>query len=806
MTLAKRYEPAEVEPRLQAWWEEIGLYRFRGASGAPVYSVDTPPPTVSGFLHLGHVYSYSQADFLVRFWRMNGRDVFYPTGFDDNGLPTERLVERTTGVTAAAVGRDAFIQRCLTISSEMEKDYEALWRRLGLSMDWRYSYRTIDADARRTSQWSFLDLHRKGLVYRRNAPAIWCPECQTAIAQAELADLERSSEFFTIAFATENGDTVPIATTRPELLPACVAAFVHPEDERHRHLVGQHLLVPLYGQRVTVRADVRADPTKGTGIVMCCTFGDATDVEWWLRHRLPLVEAIGRDGRMTQAAQDLAGTTIAGARRHVVERLRDAGLLLRSEPLAQSVRVHERCDTPVEHIVLPQWFVCVLDHKQELLAAGERIAWHPEHMRTRYCQWVENLSWDWCISRQRYFGVPFPVWYCADCGRVLLADESQLPVDPLATAPPHVCPCGSGAFTPETDVMDTWATSSLTPQIVGRYLAEPDLYRRVFPMSLRPQAHEIIRTWAFYTIVKSLYHFGQLPWTDVAISGWALSPEGAGKISKSRGGGPMAPQAMVERYSADATRYWAASTGLGKDAVISEDKVQTGAKLITKLWNVARFCEQFLAGYAPQPVALQVADRWLLSRLQRLVAGVTDQMLAYDYAAAKADTETFFWTLLTDNYLEMAKQRLYGEDGPSRDGSRYALYRTLLTVLKLLAPFLPHVTEEIYGQLYRPTEQAQSVHVGGWPKPDDSLVDVEAEAAGEALLAVATAARRFKSERSLPLRTELEGVEVIASTEALARLLRQASPDIVSVTRARSVVVRATIDSSPRPVEVRFRP
>ena len=491
----------------------------------------------------------------------------------------------------------------------------------------------------------------------------------------------------------------------------------------------------------------------------------------------------------------------------MVERLEGAGLLLGRQPLSQSVRVHERCDTPVEHIVLPQWFIRVLDHKNELLEAGERITWHPEHMKARYRQWVENLSWDWCISRQRYFGVPFPLWYCADCGEVLLADESQLPVDPLDSRPPHPCSCGCDAVRPETDVMDTWATSSLTPQIVGRYLADPALFERVFPMSLRPQAHEIIRTWAFYTIVKSLYHFGRLPWSEVAISGWALAPEGTGKISKSRGGGPMAPHVMVERYSADATRYWAASTGLGRDAVISEEKVQTGAKLITKLWNVARFCEPFLEEYVPGATALAVADRWLLSGLQRLVAGVTRQMRAYDYAAAKADTEAFFWNVLTDNYMEMAKQRLYAEAGPERDGARFALYDTLLAILKLLAPFLPHVTEEIYREVYWPTQGRGSIHRSAWPLAEECLVDEDAEAAGEALLDIATAVRRYKSERNLPLRTELARIEVTVPGGALATALCQATPDIVSVTRARSVAVRAATQADgtpmPEPTEVR---
>jgi valyl-tRNA synthetase len=480
---------------------------------------------------------------------MNGYNVFYPMGYDDNGLPTERLVERRLGITASEVGREAFVEKCLEVSEEEEKNYESLWQRLGLSIDWRYTYRTIDELSQRTSQLSFLDLYRKGLVYHREAPSIWCPECRTAIAQAELDDLERESTFVTLAFhlANGNGETLPIATTRPELLPACVAVFVHPGDERFRALVGQRVAVPLFGQQVPVLEDPGADPEKGTGAVMCCTFGDTADVEWWYTHNLPLEVVIGRDGRLTEDAGDFAGLPVSEARRQITQALEEGDFLLGQQPVVQSVRVHERCDTPVEYIVTQQWFVRLLDFKEELLEAGDQVVWRPAHMKARYRAWVENLHWDWCISRQRYFGVPFPVWYCDVCGEVAVADEEQLPVNPLDQEPERPCGCGSASFTPERDVMDTWATSSLTPQIVGRWLVDEELYQQVFPMSLRPQAHEIIRTWAFYTIAKSHFHFGALPWKETAISGWGLAPEGVGKISKSRGGGPVPPMEMIER-------------------------------------------------------------------------------------------------------------------------------------------------------------------------------------------------------------------------------------------------------------------
>lgn len=796
MPLLKHYNPAEAEPRLQSIWQAAGAYRFTRESGAPTYSIDTPPLTASGQPHLGHVYSYSQPDFMARFWRMNGCNVFYPMGYDDNGLPTERLVERRLGITAAGVGRRAFIEKCLEVSVEAEKEYQALWQRLGLSVDWRYTYRSIDERSRRTSQLSFIDLYRKGLAYRQKAPAIWCPECRTAIAQAELNDLDRQTEFYTLAFQLDGGETLPIATTRPELLPACVAVFVHPDDERFKRLAGRRVRVPLFGQEVPLLADPAADPRKGTGAVMCCTFGDTTDVQWWRTHNLPLVEPMGRDGRLTGAAGEFAGLAVPEARSRIVEALQARGQLLDRKSTSQSVRVHERCDTPVEYIVVQQWFVRALDFKAELLDAGERIAWHPPHMKARYREWVENLAWDWCISRQRYFGVTFPVWYCDDCGEIRLADESQLPVDPAEQRPLTPCACGSTSFTPEEDVMDTWATSSLTPQIAGAWVDDAGLYRKVFPFSLRPQGHEIIRTWTFYTILKSHYHFGALPWKEVAISGWGLAPEGTGKISKSRGGGPVAPQVMIDKYSADAVRYWAASSGFGRDAVISEEKIQAGARLVTKLWNVARFAGRFIAGYRPpeHTPALSPADRWILSKTQRLIRQATQLLREYDYASAKNVAEDFFWRDLADNYLEMCKQRLYDEQSTTYEGARYALYHVLLSMLKLFAPFLPHVTEEIYQGLFRAANGRESIHISRWPEADGALLDAEAERGGEMLVEVATAVRRYKSERNLSPGVALSRLHLAAHNAALAAWLKEAEADLISITRARRVSVGEHLD------------
>ena len=802
MTLEKRYQPATREPALRGRWQAQATYAFGEPDDRPIYAVDTPPPTVSGSLHLGHVYSYSHADFMARFFRMNGYNVFYPMGFDDNGLPTERLVEKREGVTAAQIGRQAFIQRCLQIAEQAEQDYRALWERLGLSIDWRYTYRTIDEHSRRCAQTSFIDLFRRGLAYRAQAPVIWCPECRTAIAQADLEDRQRDTEFVTLRFAGTDGvPDMQIATTRPELLAACAAVFVHPEDLRYRALIGAQVIVPLYGRAVPVLVDPGANPETGTGAVMCCTFGDQADVAWWRAHNLPLYQIIGPDGGLLESAnldaEPLAGLAVTAARARIKELLAQRGLLLDRQPTSGTLRVHERCETPVEYRLTQQWFIKILENRQTFLDLGEQVRWHPEHMHARYRAWVENLNWDWCISRQRVYGVPFPIWYCADCGAPMLADEAALPVDPLETQPALPCGCGSTRFEPERDVMDTWATSSLSPQIVTGWLADPDRFGRLFPLTLRPQAHEIIRTWAFYTIVKSWYHFGKLPWTDVFISGWGVAGAGMQKISKSKGGNEAAaPMAIIERYSADAARYWAASTAPGKDAQISEEKMEMGGRLITKLWNVARFAEPFITGAdaaLPPGTAFTPADRWILAGLDRLVERVTHAFRRYEYAYAKAETESFFWQALADNYIEMAKLRLYDPDHPAHAGACFTLRRALKTLLQLFAPILPFVTEEIWSALYAEAEGCGSIHNSRWPEPSGTA-DVQYLETGDALVALAGAARRYKSERSLSLGSRLKRLQIAAVDSDLARALRASTADLTGITRADVVEICDALD------------
>lgn len=790
MSLAKRYQANENEEELIKNWQRQMVYQYDPESSKPVYSIDTPPPTVSGHLHLGHVFSYSHADFIARYRRMRGFKVYYPMGFDDNGLPTERLVEKRLGIYARDIGREKFIQLCQEISEEAEKDYEQLWKRLGLSIDWNLKYRTIDDNSRKISQESFIDLYKKGLIYQKEAPTIWCPECQTAIAQADLDDIDRENEFVILKFQLSDDCYIPIATTRPELLVACVAIFVHPNDDRFQSLIGKSAKVPHYLHEVPIMADSAADPEKGTGAVMCCTFGDQTDVYWWQKYNLNRIELINKDGRLGELAGSLAGLTTSFAKEKIKEILTNEQYIIDKQPITQSVRVHERCDTPVEWIMTTQWFIRILSEKENFYKLAENIEWHPSHMINRYKAWVENLSWDWCISRQRYFGVPIPVWSCKKCKKIILPTKEQLPVDPLEDQPGTICECGSDEFVPEKDVLDTWATSSMTPQISNQWRENEDDIHKVLPLSLRPQAHEIIRTWAFYTIVKSYYQYNSLPWEHVLISGWGIAGEGLGKISKSRGGGPMPPIEMINKYSADAVRYWSASTTPGKDSVISEEKIQAGQKFIIKLWNVARFSERFLMDQ-PEEFSkenLLPSDLWVMAELQDLIRKVTISFENYDYARAKNEIESFFWSILTDNYVEFVKQRLYNSEYTSHQAARYTITKLLKTILLLLAPVLPFITDSLYQLLFSHLSES-SIHQSSWPKIEPEWESKEYQEFGFVLLEFASIIRRYKSEHNLSLGSPLSGIIIIPGQKKWSELIEKTTTDLISVSRAEKIMI-----------------
>ena len=588
MHLSKEsYDSKEAEPRLQKFWDSEKIYAFDKNSKKPVYSIDTPPPTVSGSLHIGHAFNFTQFDTIARFKRMSGNNVFFPFGTDDNGLATERLVEKLKGIKARDMKRDDFIKLCLETIKELRKEYIADVKRVGISCDFNIFYSTIDDHCRKISQRSFIDLYEQNREYQKEAPTIWCPECHTAIAQAELKDKEIHSAFNDIVFKSGKEDLI-IATTRPELLPSCVAIFYNPKDDRYKKLKGKKAKVPLFNFEVPILEDEKADPSKGTGLVMCCTFGDQTDVEWWKAHNLPLKISIDRHGRMNENAGIYQELNVKDARKKIIEDLKSKGLLRKSEKISHIVNVHERCDTEIEFLVTKQWFIKYLDLKEKFLELGKKLKWHPEFMRVRYDNWIKGLKWDWCISRQRYFGVPFPVWYCEKCSHVILAKRENLPVDPLTDKPPmKECPkCGSKNIIPESDVLDTWATSSLTPRLAIELMPK-ELEKKLYPMSLRPQAQDIITFWLFNTIAKSWLHYKTLPWQNAMISGYVLDPTGE-KMAKSKGN-IVKPQDLIEKYSADAMRFWSCASRLGEDVTTQEKEMVAGQKTITKLWNAAKF-------------------------------------------------------------------------------------------------------------------------------------------------------------------------------------------------------------------------
>jgi valyl-tRNA synthetase len=721
-SLAPSYDGKAVEAAAQALWERERVHAFDPAAKGKVFAVDTPPPTVSGSLHIGHVFSYTQAECIVRFQRMRGRNVFYPFGFDGNGLPTERLTEQEHGVKGKDMPRPDFVRLCLETSRKYEKEFEALWRSLGISSDWSLVYSTIDDRCMRISQRAFLDLVAKGEVELRDAPTLWCTQCETGLAQADVEFQDKPSQFSTIRFDLEGGGALEIATTRPELLRACVAVFVHPSHPRAKEWLGRKALVPLEDRPVPILADEKVDPEKGTGVVMCCTFGDKTDVEWFHKHRLPLVRAIGSNGHMTPAAGPEAGLFVTKARKAILERLTSAGRVLATREIVHPVVVHERCKTDVQFLTARQFFVKILDKKADLIALGEKVRWFPEHMGKRYRNWVEGLDWDWCVSRQRFFGVPFPAWICKVTEKPIWASDADLPIDPTTRDPSTPCPhCKSSeCHEPVRDVMDTWATSSETPQINARWGDPPGPARSPLPMDLRPQAHDIIRTWAFYTILKSWIHHRDLPWRDAMVSGHVQTR--GRKVGKSLGNAPDDPKTLLATNGADSVRYWALSAKLGSDYEYNAEDLAAGRRLCVKLWNAARLVLSHVESFDPTTPrgAGRAVDAWIRRRLDETCADATRLLEAYEFGLAKERIERFFWGDLCDQWLEMAKDRLY-DAAPERQADRRAAqalaYDLLHGVVRLLAPFVPHVCEAIWQAGFRAREGAVSVARAAWPDP-----------------------------------------------------------------------------------------
>ncbi len=789
MEIPKKYNPQFEEPEIQKFWEDNKIFAFDIKSKKKIYSIDTPPPTVSGKMHMGHAFGNSQQDFVARFKRMRGFNVLQPFGTDDNGLPTQNLIQKLKKVKASMMDRKEFVKLCNdTLAKELRPKYLSDWKRLGISCDWDISYSTIDEHCRKISQWSFIELFKKDRAYRKEAPVIWCPKCQTAVAQVELEDKELDSHFNDIVFKVDDKELI-IATTRPELLPACVSVFFHPDDERYKKFEGKKAKVPLFDFEVPILPDIKADPDKGTGIVMCCTFGDQTDMEWQKQHNLEIKTAINKDGTMTELAGKYQGMKIKEARKAIIEDMKEAGFLLKQQQIKHDVNVHERCGTEVEFVHSKQWFIRYLDLKEDMLKWGNELDWFPTHMKNRYDNWVQGLQWDWCISRQIYFGIPFPVWYCEDCGNIILADEKHLPVDPMEDKPPvDACPkCESKNIVGEKDIINTWATSSLTPTIVKDLFKGTDVYDDLInnPMDLRPQGHDIISFWLFNTVVKSQLHFNIKPWQDCFINGWMLDPKGK-KMSKSKGN-IIEPQVMIDKYSADALRFMAGGCKLGEDLPFQEKDLVTGMKMTNKLWNASKFSFMHLDDFDIKVKSkLELMDRWMMSRLHKLIEFSTKSFDSHDFSKAKAETEKFFYQLLCDQYLEVVKDRLYNPDKrgkKERQAAQYVLYNALLANIKMIAPIMPFVTEKIYLLFFKAFEGEESIHLSSWPEFDKTMIDEEAEKAGDMVVNIISRIRKFKSDNKKSLKEDIKKLR-IKCTKEQQRLIELAIEDLKATTRA----------------------
>jgi valyl-tRNA synthetase len=809
--LDQAYDTQLIEKKWQDYWHKQKTYRWDATRPrADNYVLDTPPPTVSGHLHMGHVFSYTQADFIARYQRMQGKNVFYPMGFDDNGLPTERLVEKTKKIRAKDVGREAFIETCESVAEMARKDFRTLFESIALSVDWEQEYHTISAKSRALSQISFLDLVEKDHVYRKLQPMLWDPIDQTAIAQAEVIDKELPSHFSDVTFQVAGSDeSFVIGTTRPELIPACVAIFYHPDDARYKHLASKEALTPLFGVRVPILADESVEIEKGTGIMMCCTFGDEKDIEKWKKHDLPTRVILNKYGKIDlslalesgqfadgfswpETMQSLlqnkkvsnADKKHPGARQLILQALADSGDLVESKPITHAVKCAERSGAPLEILPSHQWFIRVTDKKELLKEKAQQINWYPEFMRTRVEQWIDGLSWDWCISRQRYFGVPFPVWYSkreGEEGKMLFASAEQLPINPLTDLPAGY---SRDEVEGDSDVMDTWATSSISPQLsAGAITVETaentDRFNKLFPADLRPQAHEIIRSWAFYTIVKAHLHNGVIPWKNIMISGWCLA-EDKSKMSKSKGN-TVTPVALIEQRGTDAVRYWAATSRLGQDTAFSPDLLKIGKKLVSKLFNATKFAAIHLSKLETAPPAraaddsaiVETLDQWIISRLHETITKASAAYDRYEYAEALDATNQFFWTDFCDNYLELIKARVYNEQGNFSGDQQlsavHTLYHLLLGFLKLYAPITPHVTEELYAKIYADNfAQNGSLHSNGqWPDAGNYPHHTTALAYGKMSCDILEAVRKAKSENQVSIKYPVASTAIICAENLL---------------------------------------
>lgn len=753
MVLNKTYDAKAIEKKWQEFWDKDKIYKFDFKSKKPVFSIDVPPPYASaGHLHIGHTLHYTQFELIARYKRMRGFNVYFAPCFDDNGLPVEKYVEEKFKISKKDITRAKFRKLCLEESKKVEKLYaDKVFKAMGHCYDWDLLYTTIGPRAQKITQLSFLELYKKGEVYRAEEPTLWCPYHQTSLAQAELESKERETKLNYLYFDLENGEKIEIATTRPEFLAACVGIFVHPKDDRYKNLVGKKAIVPIYGHKVPIMKDADVDMKFGSGIAMICTFGDTGDILWWKKHKLPLRVIMTEDGLLNENGGEYEGLALNRARERIIERLKKEKKLIKQEKLVQGVNCCWRCGTAIEYLVTKQWFIKALKHKKELLKQGGKINWYPEFYRIRYEDWVKNLGWDWCISRQRFYGVPMPIWYCTDCGNPILADSKSLPIDPTVTKPKSKCKCGSKNFVPEEDVFDTWMTSSMTPQLALGWLKNKTFYKKSFPTSLRPQSHDIIRTWAFYTILKSYLHFKDIPWKDIAIGTFVLDPQGK-RMHKSKGNAVWSHE-VLDKYSVDVVRHWVGNANLGDDLLYNEKEMIAGQRFLTKLWNASRFSIDMLKDYKSKKVKLTAFDSWLLIKLNKLIEKVTKSYDIYGTSEAVKSIGKFFWNDFCDNYLEIVKDRLYNPDKRGENGKlsgQYTLYNALLSILKMMAPIVPHITEEIYQDYFLKNEKDKSIHISEWP--EKFKVDSKTEKMGDYCIDVISKVRQFKTKHKKSLK------------------------------------------------------
>ena len=849
LNFEKNYNHLEVEKRIVNNWEDNKIYYGINLDNKKLFSIDTPPPTASGYLHIGHVFSYSHQDIIARFKRMNGFEIFYPMGWDDNGLPTERRVQDYFNVRCdpdeksveniqefvekidkksnpVKVSRKNFIELCHIVTTEDEKVFKDLFMKIGLSVDWDQEYATIQDIPREIAQRSFIDLYKKGNVYNVQSPSLWDPEFQTAVAQAEIEDREVPGAYHDIEFETSDGSSFVISTTRPELLAACVGIATHPDDKRFKNLIGKTAITPLFEVEVPIFSSELVDKDKGTGILMVCTFGDNVDVQWWKEEKLETRIIVNKFGRLKEVdfnsqnfkskkpkkANDfykmIEGKNLKQAKKIIVEMLSEplnfnnkAALVSQPREIMHSVRFYERSKTPLEILSTRQWFVKLLDKKKMLLEKSKQIEWHPTFMSKRFENWTENLNMDWCISRQRFFGVPFPIWYKLnenlqpDYDNPLFPDESELPVDPSEDTPKEFNENQRGkpnGFVGEKDVFDTWFTSSMTPQIGGKWGTGEDFFDKILPYDIRPQSHEIIRTWAFYTVVKSALHHNEIPWKNVIISGWVLDPDKK-KMSKSKGN-VVVPNDLIEQYGADAVRYWSANARLGADTANDEQVFKVGKKLVVKIFNASKFVLNNFhkIDVLDKSNIKNPLDKSLVFIFNNYLEKITESLNKYQFAEALNLTEDFFWNYFTDNYIELVKnRRLNGSSADSLSAST-TLILILENVLKLFAPFVPMITDEIWLTMY---PDKKSIHLQKWPQKIDvdlnNISSHEFEVAKESIASI----RKEKTSNEIGLGKEVEKITITVNKEKI-EALNQVLGDVQDAARANNLVINSSEENN----------